>query len=241
MYLTSKKVKIIFVAVAGALIAFIAFGDIFQNVTLVLVEGFSNFSPTTHQKENKYLSEAKLACKLELTQYQDLLKENKLLRQMLDFKERSGLDLIVSKVIAFSPSSWQRYAFIDVGKDREVEPGMIVLDKNGNLVGKIDQIYKNRSKVILMNNPDFQIPARIGKDIFGLLQGNISGLEVLYVEKDDLVDTGDLVYTATSIFDTSVEVGRVSLIRKREANLFYEIQVEPFSKDKHSRVVFVLK
>ncbi len=241
MYLTSRKVKTILLIVAGALVVLIAFGGVFQAVTLYLSKGVINFSKTSFQDKIAQLNQEKLLYQLRLTQLKNLSEENRTLREALNFKKREELSLVGAEIIAFSPSSWHKYVFLNAGEKNNVAQGMLVVDKNGYLMGKVTEVYRDRCKVILIKNPDFQTPVLINNKVSGLLQGSLSGIEVLYIEEGEKIDIGDLVYTTLSPFDSSVKVGKVSRVRKIEDSLFYQVRVDTSSEDRLSRVAFIVK
>ncbi|MCF7916926.1 MAG: rod shape-determining protein MreC [Candidatus Omnitrophica bacterium] len=241
MYLPSKKIRTIVFAIAIALLVFNSFKDTFQSIAISLSSSFFSLSRSTYQTKIDQLQKQNLNCQLKLDQYKNLAKENQALREALDFKNKENLNLVGAEIIAFSPSSWQQYIFLNSGQDKKIKKGMVVIDKNGNLIGKIKEVYKKRSKVILIKNPDFQIPVVLGDQALGLLQGTLSGVEILYVEKSNKLNLSELVYTAASPVASSVRIGKISSIKKSKNSLFYEIQVDIFAKDKLPQVVFILK
>ncbi|MCF7895291.1 MAG: rod shape-determining protein MreC [Candidatus Omnitrophica bacterium] len=219
--------------------AFNVFRKPFQVIILSLSESFFTLSESSYQNKLNQLRKKNLQYQLKLGQFNSLVKENKTLRQALNFKKQGGVGLVGGEVIAFSPSSWHKHIFLNLGKNKEIKKNMLVVDESGNLIGKVEEVYPNRSKVILIKNPDFQTPVSIGNRTLGLLQGTLSGIEILYVEKSEQINTSEPVYTSSS--NSAVKVGKISQIKKNKNSLFYEIEVDIFVKDKLPQVVFILK
>jgi len=241
LYLTSNKAKKIVFTTVGALIALAAFRGAFQAVIISISENLTVFSKLSLQDELEQLRQEKLLYQLKFNQLRNLKEENQELREALNFKKQGDISLVGAEIIAFSPSSWHRYVFVNVGEKEKINEGMLVVDKNGHLIGKVTEVYPKRSKIVLLNNPDFQTPASINNKVSGLLQGSLSKIEILYIEEGDKINVGDLVYAATNPFDSSIKAGKVSRIRKSEDSLFYEISVETFSKEALPPIVFIVK
>jgi rod shape-determining protein MreC len=241
LYLPSKKFKHIAFIIAIALLAFNVFRKPTQAIILSLAESFFTLSESSYQNKLNQLREKNLQYQLKLDQFKNLEKENKTLRQALNFKKQGDIGLVGGEVIAFSPSSWHKHIFLDLGQNKKIKKDMLVVDESGNLIGKVEEVYPNRCKVILIKNPDFQTPVAIGNRILGLLQGTLAGVEILYVEKSEQINTSELVYAALSPFNSAVKVGKVSQIKKNKNSLFHEIKVDIFVKDKLPKVVFILK
>ncbi|MCF7887578.1 MAG: rod shape-determining protein MreC [Candidatus Omnitrophica bacterium] len=241
MYLPSKKNKRIALIIVIALLAFNVFRQPFRALILSLSESFFTLSESSYQNKLNQLREKNLQYQLKLGQFRSLAEENKTLRQALNFKKQGGVGLVGAEVIAFSPSSWYKHIFLNSGKNKKIKKNMLVVDEAGNLIGKVEEVYLNRCKVILIKNPDFQTPVSIGNRTLGLLQGTLSGVEILYVEKSEQISALEPVYVAFSPFNSAVKVGEISQIKKNKNSLFYEIRVDIFVKDKLPQVVFILK
>lgn len=241
MYLTSKTFKNIVFAVVGTLVVLIAYGGVLQSLLLSFSEGFMRLSRPSLQKEEERLNRQILTYQMKLGRLENLITENEILRKALAFKERAGIELIGAEVIAFSPSSWHRYIFIGAGKNDGVVKDMLVVDQEGYLVGKVAWAEKSRAQVILLTNPDFQTPVLVNNKIAGLLQGNLSGTEILYIEKKEDIKPGDLVHAALSSFEPAIKAGKITRVRKGEDELFSEVGVDVFFKKQLPRIVFVVK
>jgi len=241
LYLPSKKIKYIAFFVLIALLVLSAFGGAIKNLALSLSQSFLSLSNSSHQREISRFEKENLDCQLKLKQYKRLAKENKILREALNFKNKDNLGLVGSEIIAFSPSSWHQYIFLNVGENEAISQNMLVVDKDGNLVGKVKEVYADRSKVILIRNPDFQTPVSIDNRILGLLQGNLSGVEILYVEESNQINLSEPIYAALSPFTSIVKVGKISRIKKAKDSFFYEIEVDISAQDKLPQVLFIVK
>jgi rod shape-determining protein MreC len=66
--------------------------------------------------------------------YEDVLRENEQLRQLLDIQQRSTLDTVAAQVIASGPSNFEWTITLDVGTNDGVQRNMPVITGDG-LVG----------------------------------------------------------------------------------------------------------
>ncbi len=119
-----------------------------------------------------------------MTNYGDLEAENERLRDQLDQQEGAfiaalaivrdaqellalnGIDNLVdvssvtAQVIGGSPSNYSQTVEINQGSDRGLQVGMTVVNAAG-LVGKVTQVFPNRSVVMLASDVQYAIPVQI--------------------------------------------------------------------------------
>ena len=88
-----------------------------------------------------------------ILEYRELLKLNQL-------TSKFAFDTVEAQVVGDSPSNFQNTIEINVGSRQGLQPGMPVTDGAG-LIGRITQVFPNRSIVLLLTDPEFAISAQV--------------------------------------------------------------------------------
>lgn len=175
--------------------------------------------------------------------YEDVLRENEQLRQLLDIQQRSTLDTVAAQVIASGPSNFEWTITLDVGTNDGVQRNMPVITGDG-LVGRIIQTTSNTSRVLLAVDPSFQVAAghaRTGE--IGTLQGN-GGDPMIFrpLNPEAQVSVGDGIVTSLysgGVFPAGIPIGTVE---SDEATGFLtrSIQVRPWVNFTRLQTVLVV-
>ena len=195
------------------------------------------------KKENEILSQELLKQNLlntELIRYQ---KENQELKKMLNFYNDQPWSLKVGKIVNDNFTYLMRSLIINLGKNDSVEINYPVLDVNG-LVGKIIAVGNRASKVQLINDKNFIVSVRVGKDlVLGEFIPGHKGMGIvngLYKTADINID--DIVYTSgiSTIYPEGIPVGKVVSVDKSTDKPFQEVIVEIVADLKNYNYLFVL-
>lgn len=88
-----------------------------------------------------------------ILEYRELLKLNQL-------TSKFAFDTVEAQVVGDSPSNFQNTIEINVGSRQGLQPGMPVTDGAG-LIGRITQVFPNRSIVLLLTDPEYAISAQV--------------------------------------------------------------------------------
>lgn len=146
--------------------------------------------------ENIRLKEENDALRQELIESRELILENERLNKLLIFKKKSEFSLISARVIDRDSANWTNGLLIDIGSSSGVKEGQIVITELG-LVGKIFEVSKNISRVMLITDPNLNISGIIQRSReTGIISGSLLGKCVMrYLTVDSDIKTGDLVLT----------------------------------------------
>lgn len=106
------------------------------------------------------LEEENTRLKLELQQFREAARENRVLREMLEYPPRENLNLKAANVVGGDPENWWRTLLIDQGKEDGMKVDMPVLCPQG-LVGKIFEVQVGHSQVLLLGDPQCRISAMV--------------------------------------------------------------------------------
>ncbi|MBF0331319.1 MAG: rod shape-determining protein MreC [Candidatus Omnitrophica bacterium] len=163
---------------------------------------------TQYQK----LQRENLQLKARAIDFDETLGENVRMETLLGLKARENFTTTAAHVIARDPASWNSSFMIDKGRMQGIKSGMPVINALG-VVGKVAEVSRSSSKVILVNDPGFSVAVvnRRSREA-GLLSGSLSGeCRLSYLSADSDVETGDELVTATlsTSFPEGLLVGTV--------------------------------
>ncbi len=164
--------------------------------------------------------------------YDDVLRENEELRELLKIQERSELRTRAAQVIANGPSNFEWTITLDVGEEQGVKRDMPVINGDG-LVGRVIQTTADTSRVLLAVDPSFQAAAahaQTGEQ--GTLQGD-GGEPMLYrpLDPEVEVEVGDEIVTSlysNGVFPPGIPIGTVDATDDAAGLLSRSIRVRPW-------------
>ncbi|TET70331.1 MAG: rod shape-determining protein MreC [Candidatus Aminicenantes bacterium] len=172
-----------------------------------------------------------------------LRQENNLLRNALEnlrsAKEieesllRLHENILVAQVIGFDASNFFKSAVINKGSLDGLRKDMIVLDKNGSLVGRIiNPIALKESRVQLITDNESGVGVfSQSKEVMGILSGDDKGycfLEYIHVTTEDIYEGEDIITSGKDgLFPSGIKVGKIVSITT-STSLFKQVKVEPY-------------
>lgn len=181
-------------------------------------------------EEYKKLKKETDILKARLIGLEEVIRENSRLQQLLDFKRRLVYSSIGANVIGRDPSNWNSSMIIDKGKKDGIAVGMPVVNPTG-VVGKIAEVSDRTSKVILVNDPNFSVPALVQRPReTGLLEGTLQGIcRMRYLSANAAIEKGDKVITSglSSSFPEGVLIGEVAGVQYNPNTSTLECMVQP--------------
>jgi cell shape-determining protein MreC len=186
------------------------------------------------QKRNTLLS-------LQITELSRFAEENEKLKKALQFSEDKKISLIGADIIAFDPSSWRRIVFVNTGREKNLKEGMFVVDSDAVLTGRVIEVHRRYCKVLLIDDPEFDLPVFIADNSRAILKGGLDGLRLLYVDAADRIRIKDAVWCKFPSSALTINIGYVSKIKQDRNSLFYDVRVQSFSKKYLSDKVFIVK
>jgi len=172
-----------------------------------------------------------------------LSQKNRILRNALEYyKNEEEIETLLgevypnilhARVIGIDPSNTFKSVMINRGSLDGIEKNMVILDKFGNLVGRvIGPIAFKEARVQLITDTDCGVSVFTEKNkVLGILSGDGKGSCVLehIVSTDENVTEGENIYTTgfDSIFPPGINVGRIISITST-SDLFKKIIVNPY-------------
>lgn len=181
-------------------------------------------------EENKKLKENLIRLALNKVDYLNLKKENTTLKHILQFKRKTGFEVVVANIIGRDFFN-HNIIHLNAGKNRGIKKGDAVVYANGILIGKIIETTNTFSKARLLVDNNSEIAGvleneKINQIIVGY-QNN--GLKMEFIPESTLVKEGELVITSNlnENIPQNLLIGKVVKIIKQEGQPFQSVLVAP--------------
>lgn len=168
--------------------------------------------------------------KVRLIGLEEVVKENNRLEKLLEFKRRLVYSASAASVVGRDLSRWNSSFIIDRGEKDGVVMGQPVVNEVG-VVGKIAEIGNDKSKVVMLTDPQFSVAAMVQRTReSGVISGTLQGkCRLKFVNADADIRVGDQVITSklSTTFPESLIIGEVVEIREGRSNVPKECIVKP--------------
>ena len=139
--------------------------------------------------------------------------ENKLLSNLLNYTPPPEAVYMTARVIAEEGNAFSHSLIAFTGDNDKVQRGQVVLSDNG-VVGRIEQVGKMYSKIILVTDINSKIPVIVERTrVRGTLSGdNTSVPKLVFVPLDAELAVGDRIVTSgvAGVFPPGLHVGKVN-------------------------------
>ncbi|MCK4781540.1 rod shape-determining protein MreC [Candidatus Parcubacteria bacterium] len=196
-------------------------------------------------EENKKLLSDNQELISENTWLKELKKENEMLRQALDIELQKDFKLILAEIISKDIS--QDFILINKGLKHGILKGRAVVTSQKALCGRIDEVYDDFSKVMLISNPEISFDAKIQSEdkdeVYGVIEGKTnSALYFNLIPQDKEIKKHDIIITTSlgGIFPKGLLVGRIKEIKQDDVQPFQQAEIEPFFSLKDIETLFII-
>jgi len=194
-------------------------------------------------KETKKLKEDNQELTAEIAALKELREENKNLREALNIDLQKDFKLSFVEVIGKDIS--QDFILINKGTKDGVLKNMPVITPQKILLGKIENLYENFSKVMLLSNKSISFDVRIqdSGDISGVGKGGgNSKILVDFIPWEKNISKGDIVVSDSlgGIFPKGLLIGRVDKVEKNDVDVSQKIEVDPAFNIKELSTLFII-
>jgi rod shape-determining protein MreC len=166
----------------------------------------------------------------------NLENENQKLREYLDFFSTTKTNHLLANVIAqenfLDANKYGQNVIIDKGTKNNLEPGLVVVNGQGIVVGKILEVQDTSAKICLLTNESCKLAVTVLNQnrTIGVTEGNL-GLTVKlnFVGQTEKINLGDIITTSglEKNIPTGLVVGRISQINNNQNDVWQNINVEP--------------
>lgn len=195
--------------------------------------------------ENQTLREEKERLLAEVARLQEAEQELHQVQQLLELRGTgTGDSFIAANVFAREPNNLQNRIAIDRGRADGLREGMIVLTKQGSLVGTISRVLDDVAWVTLITDPSSAVSGLIqASRVQGVIVGAADGtLTMEFVEETADVKEGDLVLTSGigGRHPTGELIGQIVDVERSAQELFQAVRVQPLADLSRLEGVLVL-
>ena len=197
------------------------------------------------KEENKKLIKDNNALSVAAAKQKELQKENEELRKQLGLIPSQKFNLEASFVVGQNPQKLGSWILIDKGEKAGIRIGMPVIVSQGILIGKVEEIYSDMAKVILLTDSESIINVRDSEtEAKGVVRGKFGlGLVLEMVSQDDGLNAGDSIITSGLGGDLpkGLLIGKIQEPKASLDQIFQEATVTTPVKYSNLDVVFVIK
>jgi rod shape-determining protein MreC len=174
--------------------------------------------------------------KLQLLQAEETARENAMLREAVAWQKKLPWNKRLARVIGRDPANWWRTIQIDLGSSAGVAKDLPVITPEG-LVGKVQEVEPNRSRVVLLGDPQCLVSALVdspgGRDTGILRPGESSVLdesilELTYLSRHSQVVPGQKVFTSGLVapIPRGIPIGHIIQTNAVQYGLYLEARVK---------------
>lgn len=173
-------------------------------------------------KENQKLREENTALLKLRDNTQALEIENKLLAKLLNYVVPPEATYLTARVIAEEGDAFSHSLIAYTGNSDTVKKGQVVLSSRG-VVGRIEQVGKLYSKIILITDINSKIPVMVERTrVRGILTGdNTPTPKMVFIPLEAELTVGDRVVTSgvAGVFPAGLPIGKISSIEKNSVKI----------------------
>ena len=201
-----------------------------SNFTAILWQ-YSKFNSLAQNEQRLIKENNDLSLQIQLLQ-----EENNSVRKQLDAPLPADFHYIPALVVGIS-----RYMEISVGENAGVKPGMTVVD-GANLIGKVVSVTLLRSRVMLLNDPDMNLPAKTSRGVVGRVTGQSSQTIIFerVLQKDSLFLNDQVVTTGEENLPPNLILGKIVHITVNDTDPYKRAKIEPVINLQNLKTVFVI-
>ncbi len=218
----------------------------FYTISRTIAESFSFLSSIgTMRTENEKLLRENDALLVTVVSLQEAKKENDVLREQLNLLPRDKFKLEPSFIIGQDPQGLGSWITIGKGSSSGIQSGMPVIVSDGILVGKVEEVGLDSSRVSLLTNAVSAVNASdLETGAKGLVKGTYGlGLVMDMISQSDLLNVGDTVITSGlgGELPRGLLIGKIQEIKVSPDKLFQQAIVMPRIRYQKLDIVFVIK
>lgn len=172
----------------------------------------------------------------ENTKLKILEEENQVLREHLNFLEKSELKHVMGNIISRGGDgnnlSQSKTIIIDKGEKDGISPGLAVANGQGIMIGKIIAVQDRLSEVYLTVNPDCKLAATIQNQdkTSGVTIGELGlAVKMEFIPQTKEIKIGDIVVTSglEQNIPRGLVIGKITQVNKESNELWQNAIIEP--------------
>lgn len=173
-------------------------------------------------KENQKLRDENKRLVMISSRARALEIENKLLSGLLNYTPPAEATFVTARVIAEEGDAFSHSLIAYTGLSNKVKKGQVVLSDSG-VVGRIEQVGKMYSKIILITDINSKIPVMVERTrVRGILSGdNTSVPKMIFIPLEASLTVGDRVVTSgvAGVFPPGLPIGKIVSTEKNNVKI----------------------
>jgi rod shape-determining protein MreC len=196
------------------------------------------------QRENERLARENFLNAGLLQTQQELIAENRHLRELLDMKARAGPTSVAAEILYFGRDPFSRKVIVDRGSSHKVEEGAAVVDDTG-LIGQVSRAFPWTAEIALITDREQVVPVQVVRNglraaVFGT--GYDGALDLRFMPVNADIESGDVLVTSgiDGVYPAGLPVAVVTNIERNAAYPFARVTCTPAAGVNRHRQVLVL-
>ncbi len=212
--------------------------------------GYNNISSIQVNLDDlEKIKEEKNSLLVENAKLQSYKFENEKLRKYLNFLEDVEYDYVMAGVISkgysINPNEEISTILINKGEKHGIKKGLLVVDSEGVVVGKIEETNNLTSKVSLLTHSNCQLAATVqnSEETYGIVEGDLGlTIKMGFIPQDKEIAQGNLVVTSglEENIPRGYVLGEVVLVERSSNQMWQDAVIEPLVDLKDLTLVSVL-
>ncbi len=174
----------------------------------------------------------------------DLETENDFLRRAARISQKVDRPIVYAGIFNLNLAPDGYNVLLNKGAQDDINEGDIVITAEGALVGKVQKVMQNFSRILFISDPKFKITAKVvSSSTAGIARGALSeGMYLdLIVQGDEIKEEDTLVSTGNDMFPPALVIGFVDHVEANETQMFKRVRIRPAVKDIQLGKVLVIK
>lgn len=152
----------------------------------------------TLHRTNDQLARENARLSAENARTKELERQNELLTQLLEVKGSLGFSTVAGSIVGRESAQFRRVVTIDVGTDRGIKDGDVVVGAGGALVGRVTGVTGDSATILLINDTGSTVIGQLGaSQATGSVIGQLGGVLIMEnIDSAERIQIGDTVTTA---------------------------------------------
>ncbi len=211
------------------------------------VNRFFDFLSSVNELENQNneLKEENQRLLGELSQLNEVARENGLLRQQISVTENQPEELIMANIVGQDSSDLRRYFLINKGYRDGIKEKSVVIAAGNLLVGQVTEVNRSFSKVQAIVDSSARVNALIQESsITGLVKGEKGeGLIIDLLPQSESIEEGQLVISSglAGFLPGGLLIGQIEEIISSDVQISQMARLKPAVNFNQLIKVFVIK
>ena len=174
----------------------------------------------------------------------DLENENDFLRRAIHVSQKFDHTIVYAGVFNLNLAPAGYNMLLNKGVEDGISEGDVVVTAEGVLVGNIQKVMQNFSRVLFVSDPEFKITAKVvGSETSGIARGALNeGIYLDFVVQEDEIKEKDmLISTGSDMFPPALVIGSVDYVESNTTQMLKKVRIRPAVKDAKLGRVLVIK